>query len=63
LERVNDFAGALHNLAQFSRLDFEGFDEAAFWREYAAYRKRHPEDRVPDYKQLFEERMSGNERF
>ena len=63
LTRVNDFADALHNLAQFSRLDFERFDEDAFWRDYAAYRKRHPEDRFPDYRELFDDRMNGKDTY
>jgi hypothetical protein len=63
LARVNDFANSLHNLAQFSMLDFDNFDEEQFWRDYAVYRKRYPEDRIPNYRQLFDDRMNGKERF
>lgn len=63
LKRVNDFADALHNLAAYSSQDFDRFDEAAFWRDYATYRKRHPEDKIPDYKHLFDDRMNGKDRY
>src|SRR6185369_3761481 len=31
--RVKDLAHAFHNVALYSRRDFEGFDEAMFWRD------------------------------
>jgi hypothetical protein len=33
----------LHNLAQFSALEFERFDEEWFWRDFGRIRSRYPE--------------------
>ena len=33
----------LHNLAHFSALDFQHFDEARFWREFESLMSRYPE--------------------
>ena len=36
-QRAGEIADWLHNLAQFSALDFEGFDEDWFWREFRQF--------------------------
>lgn len=39
--RAGAVADWLHNLAQFSTRDFEGFDEDRFWKEYDRLVRRH----------------------
>lgn len=48
----------LHNLAQFSYLDFRDFDEHQFWREYCSLVERFPNAAFEHYKTQFE-RESG----
>lgn len=45
-------ANWLHNLAQFSALDFNGFDEDEFWQDYDRLKRAHP--CLPDYRDRFE---------
>jgi hypothetical protein len=33
----------VHNLAQFSAIEFRGFDPDVFWREHTWFCERHPE--------------------
>ncbi|WP_139255230.1 hypothetical protein [Hymenobacter psychrophilus] len=40
-------ANWLHNLAFYSALDFEGFQEDWFWMEYAEFRQEFPANRWP----------------
>jgi hypothetical protein len=39
---AHEIAEWLHNLAQFSSLGFEQFDEGRFWKDYAAFRGKYP---------------------
>jgi hypothetical protein len=49
----------LHNLAQFSSLDFVGFDEQRFWLEHTALCRRFPGERLERYREVFDEYLSG----
>jgi hypothetical protein len=56
LRQVQDTADWLHNLAQFAAGNFDGFDEAWFWREYETLVGRFPElhERLAMYRSFFE---------
>jgi hypothetical protein len=51
-------ADAFHNLARYSALDFEGFDEAKFWKQMG-HGLGSAEVDVEWYRNLFEEIVSG----
>lgn len=40
--QVGELAEWLHNMAEFSRRDFAGFDEQRFWLEFSRLEKRFP---------------------
>ena len=42
---AHELAEWLHNLAQFSSLDFERFDESRFWEDYNVFRLKYPSDK------------------
>jgi hypothetical protein len=42
IQFAHEIAEWLHNLAQFSSLDFERFDEGRFWEDYAVFRGKYP---------------------
>jgi hypothetical protein len=44
----------MHNLAMFSALDFEGFDEELFWNELERMRSRFTHLEFRDYRRMFE---------
>jgi len=48
----------LHNLAEFSALDFAGFDEEQFWKKLAALDKEHPGLGLTAYQERFEQRLA-----
>jgi hypothetical protein len=48
----------LHNLAFFSAVNFQGFNEEWFWRDFESVRARHPESGLERYRHLFEQRAS-----
>jgi hypothetical protein len=52
-QRAGVIADWLHNLAQFSALDFEGFDEDWFWREFRQFNERYPDYGLTHYQDLF----------
>jgi dTMP kinase len=58
------FAGALanwlHNLAQYSSVDFARFNEDWFWKDFEHLRSRYPEFGLERYHNLFEERASAS---
>jgi hypothetical protein len=60
IQRVRQ-AGAiadwLHNLALFSALDFERFDENQFWRDGRVLKEHFPAFDLACYQQLFERQM------
>lgn len=47
--RVNQFTYAmsqwLHNTALYAAMDFDGFNEKLFWRDYQQFRQSFPADR------------------
>jgi hypothetical protein len=47
----------MHNLAFFSAVDFEGFDEGWFWREFGYLDRRGPDAEQTFYRSLFEQRL------
>lgn len=49
----------LHNLAQFSSLDFDRFDEQRFWSEHAKLSRRFPGHRLERYREVFDEYLAG----
>ena len=55
IRMAGEIADWLHNLAHFSALDFERFDEEWFWREFARLQSRFPDDGLDRYRQRFEE--------
>jgi hypothetical protein len=61
--RRSRIAGAiadwLHNLAQFSSLDFTRFDEQRFWQEHAALCRRFPGASLERYREIFDDYLSG----
>ena len=56
IRRAGAIADWLHNLAMFSYLDFERFDEAWFWRDLENLNRRHPEFGLGSYKEEWERR-------
>ncbi len=56
--RAGVIADWLHNLALFSALDFEGFDEEWFWRELEAFNRRNPEYGLMHYRERFERHLA-----
>jgi hypothetical protein len=54
IRRAGALANWLHNLALFSALDFERFDEARFWHDLETVCKRYPEYGLVNYRSFFE---------
>ncbi len=46
----------LHNLAYYSQVHFQRFDEERFWREYEGFKSDFPQYRG-DYKELFDDEL------
>jgi len=51
----------LHNVALFSRIDFERFDETLFWAEHRRLCSRFPNAGLERYREIFDEFLSGKE--
>jgi len=49
----------LHNLAQFSSLDFARFDEQQFWSEHTHLCRRFSGERLERYREIFDEYLAG----
>jgi hypothetical protein len=47
----------MHNLALFSMLDFQGFDEARFWKEHEALVHRFGTD-MAHYRYMFDRELA-----
>jgi hypothetical protein len=62
IRRAGVIADWLHNLAMFSALHFERFDEEWFWRELDFLNKRHPEYELMLYKGRFEQHMAESQK-
>ena len=54
-------ANWLHNLAFFSSMDFVGFNEDWFWRDFELLRSDYPQFGVEIYRTIFDERASATE--
>jgi hypothetical protein len=59
IRRVGALADWLHNVALFSSLDFNGFDEDWFWREGRSLENRHPGLGLERYQHVFEDRLAA----
>jgi len=49
----------LHNLAQFSSLDFVRFDEHQFWSEHTHLCRRFSGERLERYREIFDDYLVG----
>jgi hypothetical protein len=49
----------LHNLSQFSSLDFEHFEEQRFWEEHSALCRAFPGERLERYRIVFDDYLTG----
>jgi hypothetical protein len=49
----------LHNLALYSSVDFRGFNEEWFWRDFESIRSDYPEFGLERYRNLFDERIAA----
>jgi hypothetical protein len=54
---AGSLADSLHNLALFSSIDFEGFDEDWFWKDLECVNTRYPDFAPGRYRGIFEERL------
>jgi hypothetical protein len=59
VRRAGVIADWLHNLALFSALDFQRFDEKWFWRDLGNCADMHPDLELTAYKGVFERELSG----
>jgi hypothetical protein len=50
----------LHNLALFSRLEFDRFDESVFWRDHQWLCSRFPKEGLERYREIFDESVAGD---
>ena len=57
--RVKDLAHAFHNLALYSRGDFEGFDETMFWRDLDCAVRDYRDRSDFDFRKIFNEYLDG----
>jgi hypothetical protein len=49
----------MHNLALYSSVNFQGFNEEWFWRDFESVRTRYPEFGLERYRNLFDQRVSA----
>ncbi len=61
VRRSGVIADWMHNLALFSVLDFEHFDEERFWREGRALSQRTPDFDFEHYLAIFEQALQRTE--
>src|SRR5262249_45090672 len=59
LRRAGVVVDWLHNLAFFSAVDFERFDEDRFWRDLEGYQRRLPDFELRAYRRLFDQELSA----
>lgn len=57
LRRIHAISDWLHDIAQVSATDFEGFDEKLFWEEMETLNQRMPDLGLPQYKEAFEHEL------
>ena len=58
VRRAGAIADWVHNLALFSALEFQGFDDGLFWDEFERLRRIHPEYDLDHYRWVFDRAMS-----
>lgn len=58
IRRAGALADWLHNLALFSSMDFDGFDEEWFWRDGELLASRYPGLDLEQYRRIFEARLA-----
>ena len=58
VRQASALADWLHNLALFSALDFEHFDEDRFWADFRHFHERYPEFGLARYEKLFNDRLA-----
>jgi hypothetical protein len=56
---AGEVADWLHNLAAYSIVDFDGFDEEWFWRGYRRLLDAYPESGVEHYRGEFDRRSTS----
>lgn len=67
VRRAGAIADWLHNLAIYSAIDFDRFDEERFWKDYQWFLDNHPNAGLDMYRSEFERRaktpenVTGNE--
>src|SRR4051812_41985930 len=54
VQRSGALANWLHNLAEFSALEVERFDEGNFWRQHEALCRRYPSMHLEAYRTVFD---------
>ena len=60
IRRAGVIADWLHNLAFFSAIDFDRFDEDLFWDDFRQCENRHPEFQLTIYKDVFERELNND---
>lgn len=58
VRRAGVLAAWLHNLAEFSALEFQAFDEGTFWRDHRAMCARYPTLGLERYRAMFDSWLS-----
>src|SRR5262249_37552338 len=61
VRRAGAIADWLHNLAIYSALDFERFDEERFWEDYRWFLENHPGEGLEGYRSEFQRRATKAE--
>lgn len=59
VRRAGVIADLLHNLAFFSAVEFEHFDEDRFWHDLRHYDERYPDFQLSQYQELFQRELAG----
>jgi hypothetical protein len=59
VQMAGSLADWLHNLALFSALDFERFDQTWFWKDYDRIVRRYGKPWPLDYHAFFEDRLKN----
>jgi hypothetical protein len=59
VQRAGAIAGWLHNLALYSAVDFDRFNEEWFWDEIERRRRQDPQFHLEHYREMFDREMAG----
>lgn len=63
VRRAGFIADWLHNLALFSAIDFERFDETRFWDDFRRLQDRYPKFELSQYQEIFDREVAGTGQF